>query len=370
MSNRILFIIPHLKLSNGVARTLVNLVNNLDCEKYNVTILVLFAYDTQMLYQINSNVCVQILFGFYFRGFQKIINLIPARILYKVLVKQEYDFEVAYSIGLPTKILAYSTNRSAFHFCWMHGYDDAPVQIKYYNRYDKIICVSKENKDKISKKLINPEKAHFLYSIVDQDKIKKLSIAPVPVEHKGITFIAVSRITKPKGLQRILAILNQLIHDKIPQEFYLWIIGDGPELKTLKKYVSQNHIQDYVFFSGEQENPYKYIEKADFFICCSDSEGLSTSCVEAAILGKPIISTDVGGAREIINMQGAGQVVSISTEALKIAVCELLSDTSMQSEWVSVANRNAHYFFKEERIRAFEQLFDKKTIAKGNDENA
>ena len=152
---RIVFVFTHLKISNGVARTVINLANCLNPEKYEITLVPLFSVEEKMLQLVNSSIKVQKVFGFYFRGFAKLLEIIPPSLLYKIIIRDDYDIEVSYQFGLPTKTLSYSTNKHARHICWMHGYDYKMKQLKYYNKYDTVVCVSKDGSDRLSKIIKN-----------------------------------------------------------------------------------------------------------------------------------------------------------------------------------------------------------------------
>ena len=102
----------------------------------------MYKFDKSMLKIINENVKVKSLIGFYFRGLNRIVDLIPDIVLYKLFVKDIYDIEVGFCMLMPIKIFSASTNRLAQHYVWMHGYDDELTLRKYYLKYDKIIFVN------------------------------------------------------------------------------------------------------------------------------------------------------------------------------------------------------------------------------------
>ena len=60
---------------------------------------------------------------------------------------------------------------------------------------------------------------------------------------------------------------------------------------------------------GFQDNPYKYINISDAFICSSYAEGFSTAAMEALIIGKPIFSVNCSGMSELIGESNAGVIV-------------------------------------------------------------
>ena len=353
---KILFVFTHLKVSNGVARTAINLANSLDKNLFDVTIMPLFKVEKEALDLLDDNVKVKKVFNFYFRGFGKILSLLPGRLLYKWIIKDTYDIEVSYQFGVPTKMMAYSSNEKAKHICWMHTYDEKMEQLRYYNKYDNVVCVSKDGSERLAQHLKDSNRSLFLYSIVDEKKIKELAKESVDVPLGELTFVTVSRLTKEKGQHRLLSIFNDLKNTGLLNGVRLIIVGGGLEYDNLQKYIEDNDLSNYVTMVGKQTNPYKYVAKSDVFICCSDIEGLSTSCVEAAILGVPILSTSVGGAKEINELQDAGCVVPIDTNALKESIVNLIQNRNIVEEWNERACLNSTKFYSEERIKKIENF--------------
>ena len=132
---KILFVTNHLQYSDGVAKALLNLVNNLEETKYEISICALFRLDKEFVKQFNSNIKVFSVFNGYFRGLSKILKVIPKRFLLKCVVREQYDVVVAYQFGYPTELLASSyitTKKIAF----MHGYDTS--SIKYHKNFNKM----------------------------------------------------------------------------------------------------------------------------------------------------------------------------------------------------------------------------------------
>ena len=67
---------------------------------------------------------------------------------------------------------------------------------------------------------------------------------------------------------------------------------------------------------GNQVNPYGYLSTCDLYVQPSRYEGYCTATAEAKILGKPVITTEVSGAREQFCNNETGWIVPISVEAL------------------------------------------------------
>lgn len=110
------------------------------------------------------------------------------------------------------------------------------------------------------------------------------------------------------------------------QEVHLVLLGGGQRISKLKLLVKQNNLEDKVHFLGHQENPYKYLKNAIFFVLSSRNEGMPNVILEALACGIPAISFDcLSGPGEIIinNYNGIlveNQNIKKLTEAMNLMV--------------------------------------------------
>lgn len=128
----------------------------------------------------------------------------------------------------------------------------------------------------------------------DLEKITTLAKEDIHLAHQQFTFITVGRLDKGKNHALIIEAIKEIDAD-------LWIIGEGSLENTLKKQIRQLNLEHKVFLLGRQENPFKYLNKADCFVFSSNHEGFPNVLVEALACGLPVISTDCkSGPREIL----------------------------------------------------------------------
>lgn len=346
---KICFLINHLENSNGVTKAAIDIVNMLsERDDVEVCLKSIFRFDKDMRKIISPKVKLDTLFGFYFHGFSKIVDAIPDKILYSMIFKEDYDIEVGFCFELPNKIVAVSKNKRAKHLAWMHGYDEGLVLRDYYKKCDKVICVSKHNADRLANELGDVSIVDYCYNLVDDKRVQKMGEEPVEQEKgEGILFSTVGRLSPEKGYSRLLDCVARLKSDGY--SFHLWIVGDGPEREVLKEKAKKLDILDRVFFAGEQRNPHKYTSKSDVFVCSSFSEGYSTACTEAILLGVPVITTNVSGGAEIINTSEAGLLVGIETEELYNGMKMVLDKPEMIKDWKEKVAETRHKFSYESR---------------------
>ena len=118
-------------------------------------------------------------------------------------------------------------------------------------------------------------------------------------------------------------------------------------------------LEDTVSFLGYQTNPYKYVRKADLFVCSSLHEGFCTAVTESLIVGTPVITTMCSGMEELLGAnQEYGIIVDNDEEALYEGVRELLRNDEMLSHYSLKAMERGRQFITENTIAEIEKFFD------------
>jgi glycosyltransferase involved in cell wall biosynthesis len=99
-------------------------------------------------------------------------------------------------------------------------------------------------------------------------------------------------------------------HVKEPRS-KLVFVGDGCDRQELENQAKELGIRDSVQVTGYQQpaDVAEYLRAADLFVLGSEKEGWCTSLLEALACGKPIVSTDVSSARDIVKDGVNGFVV-------------------------------------------------------------
>ncbi len=119
---------------------------------------------------------------------------------------------------------------------------------------------------------------------------------------------AVGRLVEGKGFDLILHALKRL------PSAYLWIIGDGKQLKKLQGIAHSLDILDRVRFTGWQSDPVRYLAAADLLAFASKREALGNVVLEAWSQRIPIVSTRSEGPNWLIDHGVNGHLVDIGDE--------------------------------------------------------
>ncbi|MCH7724294.1 MAG: glycosyltransferase, partial [Bacteroidetes bacterium] len=111
--------------------------------------------------------------------------------------------------------------------------------------------------------------------------------------------IYVGRIDNEKRVDRAIDLISQLKKENV--DIHLFIFGNGDLMNEIRLQIERLNVQKLITFLGIVKNPKIYFKLFDTLILTSDREGLPLVIWEAMSQGLPIISTDVGGVKEIIN---------------------------------------------------------------------
>jgi glycosyltransferase involved in cell wall biosynthesis len=140
----------------------------------------------------------------------------------------------------------------------------------------------------------------------------------------------IARLHRQKGVLFLL-LAAPMILDRFP-EARIVIAGDGPLDKRLRQKARGLGLGDRVLFLGARTDAGEVLALFDIFVLPSLWEGLPFVLVEAAALGKPIVSTAVDGTSEVIDDGKTGILVPPrAPHALAEAVIALLADRNKAS---------------------------------------
>ena len=118
-------------------------------------------------------------------------------------------------------------------------------------------------------------------------------------------------------------------------------------------------MNDLVHFEGYQKNPYPYMNGADILVCPSLFEGFSTVITEGLILGKPIVTTDCSGMRELLGDSEYGLIADNTEESLYSAVKRMLAEPGLLEHYAKRADARGKDFRRERLVRETEAFFEK-----------
>ena len=156
----------------------------------------------------------------------------------------------------------------------------------------------------------------------------------IPLDRRVVTFVG--RIVPIKRLDRFLAVANRL---RQREDVHVLIVGDGDLRPQLESSEAARALGDRVTWTGFRRDLVAIYCASDVVALTSDNEGTPVSLIEAQAAGVPVVTTDVGGARDVVEDGVTGRVLDPGDESgMADAIAEILDDPALASRF-SVAGR-------------------------------
>ena len=232
-------------------------------------------------------------------------------------IPEIYDIAVAYAGPMDfitNYVLEHISARKKIQ--WIHfdvskiGFDTEFAR-KHYPKYDRIYAVSDGVKDNLLKSL--PEIANITetrHNVVSKEQCLKEAEKGEGFtdDFKGIRILTVGRLSKEKGQEIIPDVAKKL--KEAGCHFRWYLIGGGKTEEEIRGKIADYHLEENVILLGTIKNPFPYYAQCDLYVQTSLYEGHSVSLIEAQIFNKPIVTTDVAGAKDILSQDNQSRIVN------------------------------------------------------------
>ncbi|MBQ3142072.1 MAG: glycosyltransferase [Bacilli bacterium] len=344
----------------GIETSLVNLLNKIDLNKYEITLLLekkegiflkSIPKDIKVI-EYKTSDCKNIIF-------RKIINRLKL-IFYILKFYKKFDFTGCYAthLGPEAIITRYASTNNAL---WVHSnyyyvYKKDINKMKEFfdkrkvSKFNKILFVSNESKEdfiNIYKTLKN--KCFVLSNIIDYKKIISLSNEKISEKIKKPLIVFVGRLDEES--KRISLLIESLSHF---DNYECLIIGDGPDKNLYEKLIEEKKLRNKIKLLGKKDNPYPYIKNSDLVILTSLYEGFPVVLVEAMILSKPFISTFTS-SNKYFDLKDYGNIVDNNIESVTEALKEFFE------KGIKVKNKFDFEEFEKNILLDLEELIEKRS---------
>lgn len=356
MKKKIIFISKALWIG-GIETALVNLLNNIDYNKYDVTCLVLKA-ELDMADKINPNCrllvidrdqCVTFPISYRYKRLYHLTEdsenpsklhrlfmcVVPAirwienrfyiRYIRNLMKNEVFDTAIIYSdVVAESAVRAIKASRYLMfyhHGAMRHVYHDKIG----YKKSEKIIAVSENQASELRKFVPKyADKITAIHNLTDYEGIRNKAMMPIEEEFCKDYFNIVScgRVSREKGLDFAVKACAKLVADGY-DNIRWWIVGGGPAETEVRNLIAELNMEKYVIMVGMKSNPYPYIKKADLYVQPSRFEGYSMTILEAMVLCRSILATK-SAAKEQINSGVNGLLCEASAEKIAESIEYLL----------------------------------------------
>lgn len=270
----------------------------------------------------------------------------------------EFDVAVAFSGHYnDLTFLASGCVKTAKRLAWLHGTVNGYALVNegymnLYKHFDTLVCLSDEGIEEFRdakhwldlplRKLYNP--IDLDVADIDEAKVKELR------DSYGDFILMVARLSSPKDPGTLIDAVG-VLKKKYGVERNCVIVGDGPDMERVKRYAAASPVADLIHLVGYKSDPAPYYNACGVFVLSSLNEGLPTVLLEAMAHGKPVVSTNVPGAREILENGMDGVLCGIGdAEGMAFELSRLLGDETYAAQCVEAGLKRVRDFSEDKAI--------------------
>lgn len=226
---------------------------------------------------------------------------------------------LASALGVPFSIKA----RGSDIDCWGETPAIAKQILAAGLAADGLLAVSDVLKSHMVDLGLPAEKIRVHHTGVDLDQFRPVDRAAAKARFgvEGPVIVFVGHLIELKGPMLALAALED-----IPGAT-LVMVGDGAERGRIERAAREKGLAGRLRLLGTRPHAELpgLLAMADAMVLPSQREGLANAWVEAVACGTPVVTTDVGGARDVIDRPEAGRIVERDPAAIAAAVRDILA---------------------------------------------
>lgn len=278
-----------------------------------------------------------------------------------------YDGYARFWAGL----LAFGPQASTQRLLYLHNDMHGEWQVRFphlagmfalYPKYDLLVSVAEAISQANRKHLavpfgIQPERFVHADNMPDFEGVRAKAQEPlnpdleqwlkcIPVEK---IFVCIGRLSPEKNHKLLLSAFAEVIK-KHPQA-RLVILGEGVLREALEKQVVRQGLKGAVLLPGVFSNPFPLLSRSGCFVLPSKHEGQPMVLLEAMILNKPIVATNIPGVRELL-VSGCGTLVNFDPVELAQALINKIENSEKNTSSLDFSN------YKEKVLRRFYELLE------------
>ncbi len=367
MKKKIIFVAQALWLG-GIETALINLLNHLDYDRFEVTCLITEDYQA-MAGQITEKCRLLVADRRHTVSFPKpyrharLADLLeepqnasslrklawrgirltcrgPEMRLYAAYIRKQLSGEHFDTCVIYSDRMAEIAVRAVSADRFLMFYHNADIGKAYhdtygYRRSEKIIAVSQSQCEKL--KQLRPAFANKMIAIpnyVDVDSVLRRAQQPVEqplFPHDGIHLVSCGRLAYQKGFDIAIEACATIVNSGF-ENLHWYILGVGPLKTELERLAKEYGVQEHFHLIGSRNNPFPYMTEADLYVQPSRSEGYSLSILEARVLACPTVAT-YGAAGEQLEDGINGTLCDADVGSLTEAIMRHLQNPALSEQY-------------------------------------
>jgi glycosyltransferase involved in cell wall biosynthesis len=249
------------------------------------------------------------------------------------------------SLGVAGLPVVYSPHASAAHLGRVYA-DIERVLGRL--RTDRLVAVSTSERSELARlAFVAPGRLVAVDCGIDPAEVRLAAAEPSPIELPGGPLVvAVGRLSDQKN-PLLLVRSAEAVAREVPNAQFAWV-GDGDLRPDVEDAIARAGLQDRWTITGWLANPYPVLARASVFVLPSRYESFGYVTLEAMVLGRPVVATDVAGSRDLVASGETGLLVPEgNADALAGAITGVLRDPSKAARFGNAGTARASSFSRE-----------------------
>ncbi len=215
------------------------------------------------------------------------------------------------------------------------------LNILAFKNMDHLLAISNRFSEMLVNYGVKDSKITTIYNGIDFNipDSPKITRSDLGYEETDFLIIMVARLSMVKGHTIALKALSEIA--VVNSRVKLLLVGSGELEEDLIKEVKQRELTEHVKFLGHHNHVHSLLALSDLEILTSYSESFPLVVLEAARAQVPVISTDVGGVRDLIISDEYGWVVPVG-DTVKLKEAILKAVTLKENGGLKLIGSNLH----------------------------
>lgn len=367
-SARLLFIVNSLEFG-GAEKQLITLLNHLDPGRYRMHLAYLKpgASLRPQLHEerLEAVLCCDARHWIDHRAVGRLRSLVASRAIDAIICTNQYSTMYGH---LARGARANVRLAAVFHSTLIHSYKERAQMLLYrrlFSRCDLLLYVCANQRLYWRAHGLHPPADDVVYNGIDtawyadaRPQAERMAFRRSLGVADDDYLIGLCSVLRPeKAHADLLAAIARLRARGMPAKALL--IGDGPERPTIERTAAQLGVAPHVRITGFQHDVRPFIASCDVMTLVSHDETFSMAALESMSLGKPLVLSDVGGAREQVTPAEHGFVFTPGDiEALTAHLARLTSQQLRLQLGEAAARRTRELFSVHAMTRRFTECID------------
>lgn len=224
--------------------------------------------------------------------------------------------------------------------------------INLFSKVDLVVVPSKSSIELLKSETRLFQNIEYYYDPIEINENQEFNR---PLNKNGLIVIGmIARLEYQKRIDKAIFIMKNLIDMNL--NIKLDIYGEGTLVDELKVLIKNYNLEDRIELKGFIKNVSEALKTFDLILYTSDFEGLPISLLEAMSYGIPVVASDVGGIKELIERFKCGYVYEKDDIQMAISnIKKIIDDKSIKEEFSKNARDAAMNHFT---IQKFTIKFD------------